>query len=52
VRSAAAINAAIRALLERTRRQFTDEERAEYWELVTEWTTAVAAERCEVVEAA
>jgi hypothetical protein len=32
--------------------RLTDEEREEYGRLVAEWTIAVAAERCEVVEAA
>jgi len=49
VRSAAELNARIRALLERTRRQLSDAERAEYDELVAEWE---AASKAEVVKAA
>jgi len=48
-RSAAELNAAIRALLERTRRQLSGAERREYDELVAEWE---AAAKAEVVEAA
>ncbi|MGW0626402.1 hypothetical protein [Streptomyces sp. NPDC002758] len=47
--SADELNAQIRALLERTRRQLTDVERAEYDGLVLRWE---AAKRGEVVEAA
>jgi len=43
------VNAAIRALLERTRRQLSGAERREYDELVAEWE---AATKAEVVEAA
>jgi hypothetical protein len=48
-RSADELNAQIRALLERTRRQLTDAERAEYEGLVLRWEAAI---RGEVVEAA
>lgn len=44
-RPAAAVNAAIRALLERTRRRLSDAERTEYEALLTEWHLATAAER-------
>lgn len=47
--SADELNAQIRALLERTRRQLTDAERAEYEALVLRWEAAI---RGEVVEAA
>jgi hypothetical protein len=47
--SADELNAQIRALLERTRRQLTDAERAEYEGLVLRWEAAI---RSEVVEAA
>ena len=49
VRSAAVVNDVIRALLERTRRRLTDEERAELEGLYVEWAAAV---RAEIVEAA
>jgi hypothetical protein len=49
VRSAAELNAAIRALLERTRRQLSDVEREEYEQLVVEYA---AATKAEVVKAA
>lgn len=39
-RSAAAVNADIRALLERTRRRLSDAERAEYDQLVAEYEAA------------
>ena len=48
-RSADELNAAIRALLERTRRRLSDAERAEYDLLVAEWEAAV---RGGIVEAA
>ncbi|NYV74212.1 hypothetical protein [Streptomyces sp. UH6] len=44
-RPAAAVNAAIRGLLERTRRRLSDAERREYEALLTEWHHATAAER-------
>jgi hypothetical protein len=44
-RPAAAVNTAIRALLERTRRRLSDAERTEYEALLTEWHLATAAER-------
>jgi Arc/MetJ family transcription regulator len=44
VRSAETVNAAIRALLERTRRRLSDAERAEYEGLVREYAAAVAGE--------
>ena len=40
-RPAAAVNADIRALLERTRRRLSDAERAEYDQLVAEYEAAV-----------
>ena len=40
-RSVAAVNADIRALLERTRRRLSDVERAEYDHLVAEYEAAV-----------
>lgn len=43
-RSAEAVNADIRALLERTRRRLSDAERAEYEGLVEEYAAAVAGE--------
>ena len=46
------VNALIRALLLRTGGWLYGDTRAEYETLVAEWTVAVAAERCEVVEAA
>lgn len=49
VRSAAVVNADIRALLERTRRRLSDVERAEYEGLLREYAEAV---RGEVVTAA
>lgn len=49
VRSAAVVNDVIRALLERTRRRLTDEERAELEGLYVEWAEAT---RAEVVKAA
>jgi hypothetical protein len=49
VRSAAAINAAIRALWPHPAVRLSDEERAEYERLVQEWAAAV---RGDVVEAA
>jgi len=52
VRPSAVVNAMIRALWPHPSKRLTDAERAEYAELVTEWTVAVARERCEVVEAA
>lgn len=48
-RSADAVNADIRALLERTRRRLSDAERAEYDQLVAE---SVAASRGEMTTAA
>lgn len=51
-RPAAVVNALIRALLLRTGGWLYGDTRAEYETLVAEWTVAVAAERCEVVEAA
>ncbi|MFF4346844.1 hypothetical protein [Streptomyces sp. NPDC001530] len=51
-RSAAVLNGLIRALWPHPSMRLTDEERRLYAELVTEWTVAVARERCEVVEAA
>lgn len=51
-RSAAALNALIRALLLRTGGWLYGETRAEYQTLVEEWTVAVAAERDDVVKAA
>ncbi|MFE8961714.1 hypothetical protein [Streptomyces iakyrus] len=48
-RPAAAVNAEIRALLERTRRQLSDVERLEYEQLLREYADAV---RADVVEAA
>lgn len=44
VRSAAAVNAAIRALLERTRRRLSDAERAEYDLLLVEEHEAAVRE--------
>jgi hypothetical protein len=49
VRSAAAVNEAIRALIVRTGRRLTDEEKAVLDGLYEEW---VAAERAEIVKAA
>lgn len=49
MRSAAVVNDVIRALLERTRRRLTDEERAELEGLYVEWAEAT---RAEVVKAA
>lgn len=49
VRSAAAVNAAIRALWRDPSVRLTDEQRREYERLVAEWE---AAKRAEVVEAA
>lgn len=49
VRSAAAVNAAIRALWRDPSVRLTDEQRAEYERLCVEWA---AAKRAEVVEAA
>jgi hypothetical protein len=46
------VNGLIRALLLRTGGWLYGETRREYEQLVAEWTVAVAAERCEVVEAA
>lgn len=40
-RSAAVVNADIRALLERTRRRLSDAERAEYDQLVAEYEAAM-----------
>lgn len=55
VRSAAALNALIRAFWSHPDKRLSDVERAEYHQLVTEWALADAAERrggmC-VVEAA
>lgn len=51
-RPSAVVNALIRAFWTHPAKRLTDEERAEYAQLVEEWTVAVAAERCEVVEAA
>lgn len=48
-RPADVVNAEIRALLERTRRQLSNTERAEYDLLVVEWE---AAKRGKIVEAA
>lgn len=52
VRPSAVVNELIRALLVRTGGWLSTEDRAEYEELVAEWTLAVAAERVEIVEAA
>lgn len=51
-RPAAEVNAEIRRLWPHPAVRLSDVERARYAELVTEWTVAVARERCEVVEAA
>jgi len=50
--SADELNARIRALWPHPAVRLSDVERARYAELVTEWTVAVARERCDVVEAA
>jgi hypothetical protein len=52
VRSAAVLNALIRALWPHPSMRLTDAERREYAELVAEWTIATAAERGDIVEAA
>lgn len=55
VRSVAELNRLIRALWPHPEKRLSDAERAEYEQLVAEWTIAVAAERVgrgEVVEAA
>lgn len=52
VRPSSVVNGLIRALLLRTGGWLYGETRREYEQLVAEWTVAVAAERCEVVEAA
>lgn len=51
-RSAAALNALIRALWPHPSMRLSDAERREYAELVAEWTVATAAERGDIVEAA
>jgi hypothetical protein len=51
-RSAAAVNAAIRALWQRAGRVLTTEQRREYEGLVVEWARADEAERRDVVKAA
>ena len=52
VRSVAELNRLIRALWPHPEKRLTDAEREEYGRLIAEWTVAVAAERCEIVEAA
>jgi len=54
LRPSAVVNAAIRALLERTGGWLYGDTRSEYEQLVAEWTVAVAAEqlRGDVVKAA
>jgi hypothetical protein len=54
VRSVAELNRLIRALWPHPEKRLTDAERAQYAELVAEWTVAVAVERgCgDVVKAA
>lgn len=52
VRSAAAVNEEIRALVLAAGGWLYGEARHRYEVLVAEWTVAVATERCKVVEAA
>ncbi|MDX2697121.1 hypothetical protein PV398_27205 [Streptomyces ipomoeae] len=52
VRSSAAVNEEIRALVRSCGGWLYGDARARYEALVEEWTVAVAAERIEVVEAA
>ncbi|MER5875406.1 hypothetical protein ABT119_05695 [Streptomyces sp. NPDC001910] len=51
-RSAAALNALIRAFWSHPEKRLDDAERREYAQLVAEWTVATAAERGEIVPAA